>query len=151
MDQRKSVKRIVQKRMRRYQLHFLCIIGIALLTSCASSCNKRQKGETMNSYTSVSMEEGLKMMEASPDFILLDVRRQDEYDGGHIPGARLLSNESINEESAAAILPDKEVTVYVYCRSGRRSKLASEKLAGYGYTGIIEIGGIQDYSGPLEK
>jgi len=103
------------------------------------------------SFKSVSMKEGLALMNESSDFNLLDVRRPDEYKSGHIPGAVLFTNETMTEEEAGKILPDKNQTVFVYCRSGRRSKLASEKLVGWGYTKIIEIGGINDYSGPREK
>ncbi len=107
--------------------------------------------EEKNTYRSISMAEGLEMMKNSRDFLLLDVRRQDEYDAGHIPGAVLFTNEFMTEDEAARIISDKQAAVFVYCRSGRRSKLASEKLADWSYTGIIEIGGINDYSGPREK
>ncbi|MCR4579719.1 MAG: rhodanese-like domain-containing protein [Treponema sp.] len=97
------------------------------------------------------MTDGLELMKEDKDFILLDVRRKDEYNAGHIPGAILLTNETMTEEKALEVLPDKNQTIYVYCRSGRRSKLASQKLADYGYTKVIEIGGILDYSGEKEK
>ena len=106
--------------------------------------------ETKNTYTSVSMDEGLKMMADSRDFILLDVRRPDEFAAGHIPGAVLFTNEEITKEKAEKLLPNKNQRIYVYCRSGRRSKEAAQKLADYGYTNVIEIGGILDYTGTLE-
>ena len=102
-------------------------------------------------YKSVSMDEGLKMMADSSDFILLDVRRSDEFDTGHIPGAVLFTNEEITKEKAEKLLPNKNQQIYVYCRSGRRSKEASQKLVDYGYSNVIEIGGILDYSGVIEK
>ena len=103
------------------------------------------------SYKSVSMNEGLKMMADSKDFILLDVRRLDEFDTGHIPGAVLFTNELMSKADAEKLLPNKNQQIYVYCRSGRRSKEASQKLVDYGYSNVIEIGGILDYSGVIEK
>ena len=84
------------------------------------------------------MDEGLKLMSKDSDFVLLDVRRPDEFEAGHIPGAVQLTNETMTEENTLAVLPDKNQTVYVYCRSGRRSKLASQKLINYGYKNVIE-------------
>ena len=102
-------------------------------------------------YKSVSMEEGLKMMTESSDFTLLDVRRPDEFASGHIPGAVLFTNELMTKADAEKLLPNKNQRIYVYCRSGRRSKEASQKLVDYGYSNVIEIGGILDYSGVIEK
>ena len=102
-------------------------------------------------YKSVSMAEGLKMMADSSDFILLDVRRPDEFAAGHIPGAVLFTNELMTKDDAEKLLQNKEQRIYVYCRSGRRSKEASQKLVDYGYSNVIEIGGILDYSGVIEK
>ena len=76
------------------------------------------------------------------EVIILDVREQSEYDGGHIPGAVLLPVGTIDEDTAAAVIPDKDSTVLVYCRSGNRSKTAASALAELGYTGIYEFGGI---------
>lgn len=103
------------------------------------------------SYKSVSMDEGLKMMADSSDYILLDVRRPDEFASGHIPGAILFTNELMTKADAEKLLPNKEQRIFVYCRSGRRSKEASQKLVDYGYSNVIEIGGILDYSGVIEK
>lgn len=104
-----------------------------------------------DSFKSYSMAEGIKLMENDSDFILLDVRRLDEFQAGHIPGAVLLTNETMTEESVAAVLPNKSQKIYVYCRSGHRSKIASRKLADWGYTSVIEIGGIRQYTGTVEK
>ena len=103
------------------------------------------------SYKSVSMDEGLKMMADSSDYILLDVRRPDEFAAGHIPGAILFTNELMTLEDAEKLLPNKEQRIFVYCRRGRRSKEASQKLVDYDYSNVIEIGGILDYSGVIEK
>lgn len=96
-------------------------------------------------YKSVSMDEGLKMMADSSDYILLDVRRPDEFASGHIPRAVLFTNELMTNASAEKLLPNKNQRIFVYCRSGRRSKEASQKLVDYGYSNVIEIGGILDY------
>lgn len=101
-------------------------------------------------YKSVSMDEGLKMMAESSDFILLDVRRSDEFASGHIPGAVLFTNELMTKADAEKLLPNKNQWIYVYCRSGRRSKEASQKLVDYGYSNVIEIDGILDYKGDIE-
>ena len=84
------------------------------------------------------------------EVIVLDVREQSEYDSGHIPGAVLLPVGSIDEETAAAVIPEKDSTVLVYCRSGNRSKTASSTLAGLGYTNIYEFGGINTWPYEIE-
>ena len=102
-------------------------------------------------YKMVSMAEGLEIAKNNPDAIIVDVRRDDEYKAGHIPGAVLLTNETMTAEKAASLIPSKNTEVFVYCRSGRRSKEASKKLCDYGYEKVVEIGGILDYSGQMEK
>jgi rhodanese-related sulfurtransferase len=96
------------------------------------------------------MDEGLGMMKDEKNYIILDVRRPDEYSEGHIPGAINVPNEEIGTAEIAA-LPDKSQLIFVYCRSGRRSKEAAEKLVALGYTNIVEFGGILDYHGEIEK
>lgn len=105
----------------------------------------------MNTFKSVSMQEGLKLMANDKNFILLDVRTPEEFASGHIPGAVQLTNESFTKEDAEKIIKNKEQTVYVYCRSGRRSKQSSQKLVDFGYTDVIEIGGILEYAGKVER
>lgn len=107
--------------------------------------------EAAKTFKSVPMAEGIKRMEKDSDFILLDVRRPDEFAAGHIPGAVLLVNENMTKENTAEVLQNKSQRIYVYCRSGRRSKLASQKLVDWGYSNVIEVGGIIDYTGPIEK
>ncbi len=116
-------------------------------------------------YESVSMKKASEMMAALDEeaggngkgsaYILLDVRTQEEYDEGHIPGAVLLPNETIGteplEEAVTDVLPDQSQKIFIYCRSGNRSKQAATKLANNGYTNIIECGGIRDWSGEIEK
>ena len=107
-------------------------------------------GEPMT-YKMVSMAEGLEIAKNNPDAIIVDVRRDDEYKAGHIPGAVLLTMETITAETAAKVLPDKNQMILIYCRSGRRSKIAAQTLLDLGYTNLIEFGGILDYKGRVEK
>lgn len=102
-----------------------------------------------NTYTSISMDEARTIFEQDGDYIIVDVRRADEFAEGHIPGAINIANESISTEMPSE-LPDKNQVIYIYCRSGNRSKQASEKLAAMGYTNIIEFGGILDWTGDVE-
>lgn len=99
----------------------------------------------------VSMAEGLEIAKNNLDAIIVDVRRDDEYKAGHIPGAVLLTMETITAETAAKVLPDKNQIILIYCRSGRRSKIAAQNLLDLGYTNLIEFGGILDYKGKIEK
>lgn len=126
----------------------ICIVLLIMLTGCGKEDAMKDTNEQID-FQQVSMQEGLELMEADSDYILLDVRRIDEFEDGHIPGAINIPNESIGEEEIAE-LPDKSQMIYVYCRSGNRSKQAAKKLVALGYTNVIEFGGILDYSGELE-
>lgn len=99
-------------------------------------------------YQQITQEEAEEMMRADDGHIIVDVRRQDEFDSGHIPGAILIPNESIGTEQPKE-LPDLDQVILIYCRSGRRSKEASQKLADMGYTHIYEFGGIIDWTGEV--
>ena len=99
-------------------------------------------------YTRIDRETARRMMEADDGHAVVDVRRQDEYDAGHIPGAILIPNESIGPGFPEA-LPDRDQVILVYCRSGNRSKQAAQKLAGMGYTRVFEFGGILAWTGGL--
>ncbi len=127
----------------------LCITLLILLTGCGKEDSMKDAEEQID-FQQISMQEGIELMESHTDYILLDVRRLDEFEEGHIPGAINIPNESIGTEEIAE-LPDKNQTIYVYCRSGNRSKQASQKLVELGYTNVIEFGGIIDYSGKIEK
>ena len=109
-------------------------------------------GEDTMSYSQISMSEAKEIFESNGErtYIILDVRRPDEFANGHIPGAINVANETIGAE-APVELPDKDQVIYVYCRSGNRSKQAAEKLEALGYTNIIEFGGIIDWTGEVEK
>lgn len=133
---------------------FVICSGFLMMSSCSKDktvMEEKMITEENDSYKSISMSEAIELMAESIDYILLDVRRPDEFSSGHIPGAILFTNELITKDDAEKLLPNKEQTIFVYCRSGRRSKEASQKLFDYGYTNVIEIGGILDYNGNLEK
>ena len=98
-------------------------------------------GSKTAEYRSITQDEAKKMMDEQ-NVIILDVREKDEYDSGHIKDAVLLPVGSINKETAAEVIPDKDSVVLVYCRSGNRSKTASQALADLGYTNVYEFGGI---------
>ncbi len=112
------------------------LLAVLALTGCAPKYE----------YTQISMEEAIAMMEENSDCILLDVRTYEEFEQLHIPGAICVPNETIAEDEIPE-LPDKKQLILVYCRSGNRSKQASEKLANLGYSNIYEFGGIIDWPG----
>ena len=112
------------------------LLSLLLLAGCG--------GNAADGYQQITQEEAKEMMD-NQEVIILDVREQDEYDSGHIPGAVLLPVGTIDETTAAEVNPEKDATVLVYCRSGNRSKTASSTLAGLGYTNIYEFGGINTW------
>lgn len=101
-------------------------------------------------YRIITMAEAKEVFGSAGDYIILDVRREDEFAEGHIPGAICIPNESISDKEIA-LLPNKDKVIYVYCRSGNRSKQAAAKLVRLGYSNIIEFGGILDWDGEIEK
>ena len=102
-----------------------------------------------NRYQQITQESAKEMMDTR-DVIVLDVREQHEFDAGHIPGAVLLPVGSITKNTAAAVIDDLDTVVLVYCRSGNRSKTASQALADIGYTNIYEFGGINTWPYEVE-
>lgn len=122
---------------------------LLVLVIMLAGCGKSDADTQNNTYEKITMSEGLARMESDENYILLDVRRADEFEAGHIPGAVNLPNEEIGTEEIPS-LPDKAQTIYIYCRSGNRSKQAADKLLALGYTNLIEFGGIIDYTGELE-
>ena len=121
--------------MKRIVMIFIFLL--LLLTGCGGNAAD-------GSYHQITQEEAKEMMDTQ-EVIILDVREQDEYDSGHIPGAVLLPVGTINEDTAAEVIPEKDSTVLVYCRSGNRSKTAAAALALLGYTKIYEFGGINTW------
>ena len=118
----------------------VCLLLAALLLMPASVAEEY--------YQQITQEEAARIMEEEQGYILLDVRTEEEYDEGHIPGAINLPNEDIGTD-APSELPDKDQTILVYCRSGRRSKEAAGKLAALGYTRVLEFGGIMTWTGEI--
>lgn len=118
----------------------LILIAALLLTGCGVAAEQEA------SYRQINMEEAAEMMEKESGYIILDVRTPEEFAEKHIPGALNIPNEAIGTEEIPE-LPDKQQLIFVYCRSGNRSKQASEKLVAQGYTNIVEFGGINDWTG----
>lgn len=123
--------------MRKY----IVIIVSIMIAMGLTGCEKKDM-----SYTQISMKEAVAMMEEETGYIILDVRTAEEFAEKHIPNAINIPNETIGSEEIAE-LPDKNQLILVYCRSGNRSKQASEKLVALGYTNIYEFGGIIDWTG----
>ncbi len=124
----------------------LLLVCVLLLAGCAPAA----LGAEGESYRQIDQETAMQMMESGGSYVIVDVRRPDEYVEGHIPGAICIPNESIGEERPEE-LPNPGQTILVYCRSGNRSKQAAEKLAGLGYTEVFEFGGILDWTGETVK
>ena len=116
------------------------------LLLCLSGCTAAAEA----GYTQIDQETAKEMMSVDGTQIIVDVRTREEYDSGHIPGAICIPNESIGSDSPEA-LPDYDQIILVYCRSGNRSKKASQKLANMGYTNVYEFGGINTWTGEIEK
>ena len=119
------------------------LLAVLLL---ASGC--RGPAPAAGSYRQVSAEEAASIMEEECGYVIVDVRTRAEYAGGHIPGAVCIPNETIGTEKPAE-LPEPDQLILVYCRSGNRSKQASEKLCAMGYTNVVEFGGIISWTGEI--
>ena len=116
------------------------LFSLLLLAGCAAPAASEA------SYQQISMDEAIAIMEAESDYMILDVRTSEEFADKHIPDAINIPNETIGTEDIPE-LPNKDQLILVYCRSGNRSKQASEKLVALGYTNIVEFGGINDWPG----
>ena len=100
------------------------------------------EGQNKLTYRKIDLAEGQRLLDALPDAVLLDVREEAEYNAGHVRGALLLPLDEICEETARAALPDPEAPALLYCRTGRRSALAAEKLLRLGYRRVYDLGGL---------
>ena len=118
----------------------LVLLAALLLAGCGKQTGKTQEAALMN----ITAEEAKKLMDSESGYVILDVRTEQEYAQGHIPGAILIPDYEISEK-AEAVLTDKDQLILVYCRSGRRSKNAAAQLEEMGYTRIREFGGILDW------
>ena len=135
----------------RIKKMILLFLSTLLLTGCSSSKNDIIPSATnlpVNNYREITMNEAVKIIEEESGYIILDVRRPDEFAAGHIPNAINIPNENIGTTEIPE-LPNKEQMILVYCRSGRRSKEASEKLVKLGYSNVVEFGGILDWKGDI--
>ena len=122
------------------------LLAVMLLTACGQA----KENDWEAAYMNITAEEAKQIMDSEDGYIILDTRTQEEYDQGHIPGAIVISHEEIAEK-AEEVLTDKDQLILVYCRSGRRSKIAAEALVEPGYTNIKEFGGIIDWPYEVEK
>ena len=137
------------------------IVSLAGLTGClgaAAGSNGNGNGNESNatnnssnfsSYQQVDAETAKKLMDTEDDYVILDARTQAEYDEGHIPGAILIPHDTVTTAAEDA-LPDKGQLILVYCRSGNRSKQASQALVDLGYTNVVEFGGINSWPYEVE-
>ena len=127
--------------MKRFSVILILIITCAaILYGCTSGGESKME----NSYEQITPAEAKEIMDTQDGYIILDVRTQEEYDEAHIEGAILIPDYEITDK-AESVLKDKNQLILVYCRSGRRSKLAASDLASLGYTNIKEFGGIIDW------
>ena len=120
------------------------LIFLLLAVMMLTACGQDKENDQGAVYVNITAEEAKQIMDSEEGYIILDVRTQEEYDEGHIPGAIVISHEEIAEK-AEEVLTDKNQLILVYCRSGRRSKIAAEALLELGYTNIKEFGGIIDW------
>ena len=140
----------------------LLVAFVLLLIFC---CSKKDETETVTTdagtdagtgskrvdgYWQITQDEAVEMMKKDDGHIVVDVRRDNEYITGHIPGAICIPNESITDQKPEE-LPDLSQVILIYCRSGNRSKQASKKLADIGYTNVYEFGGIIEWRGDTVK
>ena len=126
----------------------LIMSAMLMAVVCGCADEHTSAGSRQSSYRQVASDEAKEMMESSSGYVILDVRTQEEFAAGHIPGAICLPNEEIGKESPAK-LKNKDQEIFVYCRSGRRSKEAAQKLADIGYTKVYEFGGINTWEGEI--
>lgn len=133
----------------------IVILALALvLTSMFAGCSISKSQENTESknmgYKQVDAAKAKSLMDTEMDYVILDVRPNEEYDEGHIPSSILIPDYEIRER-AESELPNKDQLILVYCRSGNRSETASEILVDLGYTNIVEFGGIRSWPYDIEK
>ena len=134
------------KKTRGWLIILMITLSIFTLAACG---DKNDKGETLT-YEQISAEEAKAIMDTEKEYIIIDARTGSEFAEGHIEGAILIPEYEIAER-AEKELPNKDALILVYCRSGRRSKIASEELVKLGYTNVKEFGGIIDWPYEIVK
>lgn len=132
--------------MKKHAILILCaLLMLSVLSACGGRPAAAPADDTANgadfAYRKITAEDGKALMDSEADFVLVDVRRTDEYEEAHIPGAINIPNESI-EETQPDALSDLDAAIVVYCRSGVRSKQAAEKLVAMGFNDVRDMGGI---------
>ena len=132
--------------MKKRSRFLVMILAFSLI--CVA-CSGTDNSNTIT-YEQISQDEAKALMESEIDYIIIDARTQSEYDEGHIPGAILIPEYEIVTR-AENELPNKNQLILVYCRSGRRSKIAAEELVKLGYTNVKEFGGIIDWKYDIVK
>ena len=149
VENKKSSTQIIyldMKKTRGWLIILMITLSIFTLAACG---DKNDKGETLT-YEQISAEEAKAIMDTEKEYIIIDARTGSEFAEGHIEGAILIPEYEIAER-AEKELPNKDVLILVYCRSGRRSKIASEELVKLGYTNVKEFGGIIDWPYEIVK
>lgn len=126
---------------------FSVLLMFAMLILGLAACGDKADKLT---YEQISAKEAKELMDNEKDYIIIDARTEEEFAEGHIEGAILIPEYEI-EERAESMLPDKDALILVYCRSGRRSKIASAALVKLGYTNVKEFGGIIDWPYEIVK
>ena len=131
--------------LKRNKRFLLMLLTLALPFGCVG-CSDGGAA----TYEQISGAEAKALMDSENGYIIIDARTQEEYDEGHIPGAIMIPEYEIADR-AEKELPDKDQLILVYCRSGRRSKIAAEELVKLGYTNVKEFGGIIDWKYEIVK
>ncbi len=130
--------------MKKYK-GLITMLTISLFLFGVCGCNgEKPKEKTTPSYEQITAQQAKEIMDSETGYVILDARTQEEFDEGHIEGAILIPEYEIAQR-AEKELPDKDRLILVYCRSGRRSKIASQALVDLGYTNVKEFGGIIDW------
>ena len=132
------------KNTTRRLMIFMLMLSLFSFASCGGGGDNNTDENLTVTYEQISAEEAKSLMDTEKDYIIIDARTEEEFAEGHIEGAVLIPEYKIAER-AEKELPDKDALILVYCRSGRRSKIASEELTKLGYTNVKEFGGIIDW------
>ena len=145
-------------KLRRFIIMFLISLSLFGLTACQGNGDSTdtKANKTINTtanalgYEQITQEKAKEIMDSGVEYIIIDARTQEEFSEGHIEGAIMIPEYEIAEKAEEQI-PDKDALILVYCRSGRRSKIASEELVKLGYTNVKEFGGIIDWPYEIVK
>ena len=147
------------KRMKRKKKWLQAVIAAGVIAAALAACGENKNGQDTNAaqedtvkteYKKITAEEAKERMDKDDKIVILDVRTEEEYKEGHVPGALVIPNETICSEPLEE-LPDPDQEILVYCRSGNRSAQAAKKLIEAGYTQVYDFGGIMDWPYDTEK